>query len=174
MNDTTSEHGNYHKLAELIKDVRVAMMSTVSNGRTYPAGSPLRTRPMYTQRIDPETFSGQLWFFSEASSSKVAEIETNDNVLLTYASPDKNRYVAVSGTAHCEHNAEKARELWNIHAKGWWPDGPESQDLILIGVQIESAEYWDGPSNMSYMIELLSSVVTGKRIGPVGEHGTVG
>ena len=42
---------------------------------------------------------------------------------LTYADAGKNRFAAVWGSARCEHNEAKARDLWNIHAKGWWPDG---------------------------------------------------
>lgn len=48
------------------------------------------------------------------------------------------------------YNQEKTRELWNIHAKGWWPEGPQSPSLAIIRVRVASAECWDGPSNTSY------------------------
>ncbi|CAN5832406.1 hypothetical protein BH11PLA1_BH11PLA1_01700 [soil metagenome] len=155
------------KLAELIKDVRVAMFTT------FPAGSAPHTRPMYTQRIEPAAFDGTLWFMAATDSPKLRELVDNSRTLITYAAPDKNRYIAVLASASPERNAEKARELWTIHAKGWWPGGPTDPSLTLIRANIESAEYWDGPSNTSYMFNLLKAVATNSHIKLGGEHGSV-
>ena len=168
---TTTPHPDLTKVADLIKDVRVAFLHTVDSA---VEGMPFRVRPMYTQRVDPETFDGTLWFFTDANTTKVSELQTNPNVLLTYADTDKNRYVVVKGTANCEHNPAKARELWNIHAKGWWPEGPESNSLMLIHVRIHSAEYWDGPSDTSYLLHLVKAVATGERIEVKSDHGRIG
>lgn len=167
---TTTPHPDLTKVADLIKDVRVAFLHTVD---IAVEGMPFRVRPMYTQRVDPETFDGTLWFFTDANTTKVSELQTNPNVLLTYASPDKNQYVVIKGTANCEHNPAKARELWNIHAKGWWPEGPESNSLMLIHVRIHSAEYWDGPSDTSYLLHLVKAVATGERIEVKSDHGRI-
>jgi len=129
---------------------------------------------MYTQKLDPDTFAGELFFFTDVSSAKVQELEQNAAIILTYAAPDKNRFVVVFGTAQCERNVAKASELWNIHAKGWWPEGPTSQALAVVRVQVSSAEFWDGPSKLSYAITLFSAVAKGERIESYGEHGRVG
>ena len=155
------------KLAELIRDIRVAMMTT------FPRGGKPHARPMYTQELSAEHFDGTLWFMTDAESLKVAELETNPGVLMTYAAPNKNRYVVVTGEARSEHNPEKARELWNIHAKGWFPNGPEDPNLALIRVAVTSAEYWDGPSNTSYLLNLVAAVIQGKRVQTNGKHGTL-
>jgi general stress protein 26 len=165
--------GDFRKLADLIKDVRVAMMHTSlddlgAGGMTRP-----QVRPMYTQRLDPASFRGELWFFTDASSRKVSEIADNSAIMLTYAAPDKNVYAAAFGTATCERNEQEARELWNIHAKGWWPEGPASPSLMLIRVQVQTAEYWEGPSSTSYMLSLLKAVALGQRVAPGGSHGRV-
>jgi general stress protein 26 len=130
-------------------------------------------RPMYTQNADSESFDGTLWFMTDADSAKVHELATNHGVVVTYSAPDKNRYVVAYGNADVERNPEKARELWNIHAKGWYPGGPDDPNLLLIRVRVESADYWDGPSNTMYMLSLLRAVATGKRINADGEQGTV-
>lgn len=166
----THMHPDLQKVAELIKDVRVAFLHTVDGASQ---GIPLRAIPMYTQRIDPAAFDGTLWFFTDAGSNKVADLTANPNLLLTYSDPSKNRYVVVRGTGVCEHNPAKASELWNIHAKGWWPEGPESDTLLLIHVRINSAEYWDGPSNTSYMLHLIKAVATGERIDIDTDHAKV-
>jgi general stress protein 26 len=175
---TTAQYDNrtadLPKLAELIKDVRVAMLTTFPTA-TRGFGEPTRphSRPMYTQTIEPEHFDGTLWFMTDSDSAKVHELAENSEVLITYAAPTKNRFVVVTGLARAEHNVEKARELWNIHAKGWWPEGPASNSLALIEVQVETAEYWDGPSSTSYFISLLKAVATGERVDPNTEHGTL-
>jgi general stress protein 26 len=156
------------KLAELIKDIRVAMLTTFPEGEAQA-----HSRPMYTQTVDPETFDGTLWFMTDAKSGKVHELADNSHVLLTYSAPDKNRYVVVNGTGRAERNPAKARELWNIHAKGWFPDGPTDASLLLIEVRVDSAEYWDGPSNTSYMLSLLKAVVTGQKVQTKSDHGKV-
>lgn len=172
-NMTNPVTGDFHTLANLIKDVRVAMMHTFRSGTNRAGSSAVHVRPMYTQKLDAEAFQGELWFFTDASSEKVADLETNPNVWLTYAAPEKNRYVAVFGSGRCERNPAKAEELWNVHAKGWWPEGPTSASLALIRVQTSSAEYWDGPSNASYMLSLLKAVATGQRVDAVADHGRV-
>jgi general stress protein 26 len=160
------EH-DIHKLAELIRDIRVAMLTT------FPRGGKPHARPMYTQELDAKNFDGTLWFMTDAESLKVAELEANPDVLMTYAAPNKNRFVVVTGQGRSERNPEKARELWNIHAKGWYPDGPEDPNLALLRVTVNSAEYWDGPSNTSYFLNLLTAVVSGTRVQTTGKHGTL-
>ena len=59
---TTSEvRPDVRRLAELIKDARFAMLTTVA-----PDGS-LRSRPMATQEVE---FDGDLWFFAYDDSDK--------------------------------------------------------------------------------------------------------
>ena len=54
------------KVAELIKDARIAMLTTVG------ADGSLVSRPMGVQDVD---FDGDLWFFADDDSHKVHEIE---------------------------------------------------------------------------------------------------
>lgn len=63
MADTRAEH--IAQLAELIKDVEVAMFTTTGvDGRLY-------SRPLATQQV---AFDGDLWFVITGDSPKVAEI----------------------------------------------------------------------------------------------------
>lgn len=169
MSDDQSGAGNLKKLAELIKDIRVAMMHTYRAGAAFDASAE-HVRPMYTQKIDPDTFTGELYFFTDFSSAKVGELRANSQVLLTYSAASGDRFVVARGVATCERDTAKATELWNIHAKGWWPEGPASPELVVIRVEITDAEYWDGPNKLAYAMKLLSAVASGKRIEGYGEH----
>ena len=153
-------------LATLIQDIKMAMFTTAD------AGGSLRSRPMATQQ---QEFDGDLWFFTQASSPKVAEAESHPQVNLSYADPGATKYVSISGTAELVRDAAKNKELWNPIYKAWFPKGLEDPELALLKVSVESAEYWDSPSSkMVQLAGFIKAVATGKpyKAGPE-EHGKV-
>jgi general stress protein 26 len=160
----------HQRLAELVRGIRVAMMTTIGAGGDGHAPGQLHARPMYTQA---EPTGEDLWFLADRRSSKVGELVVNSAVLLTYADPHANRFVAVTGAATVHEDHDKARELWSPGAQGWFPQGPTDPNLVLIRVHPEHAEYWDGPGMLSYSISLLKALVTGTRVEPKGDHGEV-
>ncbi len=144
-----------NKLNQLIKDIDIAMLTTVEDDGT------LRSRPMVAQNSE---FDGTLWFFTGASSSKVEEVIQDRHVNLSYADPDNQRYVSISGTARLVRDPKKMEELWNPAYKAWFPKGLEDPDLALLKVTAEQAEYWDSPSSgVVHAIGLLKAMVTGER-----------
>ena len=154
------------KLGALIKDVKIAMLTTPDSDGT------LRSRPMATQNGE---FDGTLWFFTRASSPKVEEVEQSHQVNLSYAAPDSNTYVSVSGTATLVRDPAKAKQLWNPILKAWFPQGLEDPDLALLHVEVEKAEYWDSPSSaMVHMVGFVKAIATGHAYKPSpGEHGKI-
>ena len=149
------------KLGKMIKGIRFAMLCTA-----MPDGM-LRSRPMATQQAD---FDGHLWFFCDADSAKVYEIEREHHVNLSYADPNDSRYVSVSGRASVVRDQDKARELWSPVHKAWFANGPEDPNLALLRVEVDQAEYWDAPSStMTHIIGFTKAILTGHRYIP-GEH----
>lgn len=160
MQDTTHLDA-VNKLGKLIKDIRIAMLTTL-----LPDGS-LRGRPMATQGAE---FDGDLWFFTSSASHKVDEIEDDQHVHLSYMEPDENRYVSVSGTATIVRDREKAEALWTPAMKAWFPDGLDDADLALLRVRVTGAEYWDSPSNtVIHIVGFVKAGATGERYEP-GEN----
>ena len=54
-------------------------------------------------------------------------------------------------------------EHWNEWIKTWFPDGKDDPDLALIRVDVDTAEYWDGPSSkMVVAFDYLKARMTGK------------
>ena len=127
---------NIQHLASLIKDVDIAMLTTIQ------ADGKLVSRPLGTQQVE---FDGDLWFATSADSEKVAEIKANPRVNVAYASAGKNTYVSVSGEASIVADRAKIDELWSPAMKLFFPEGKDDPKLRLIRVRAESAEYWDGP-----------------------------
>lgn len=153
----------FAKLCELIKDIHIAMLTTASGGGT------LRSRPMATLQVDSDT--GTLWFFTADDSPKVSEIQEEQDVGLSYASPGKQSYVSVSGRARLVHDKAKIKQLWTPVAKLWFPQGVDDPRLALLSVQVQSAEYWDaGSSKMLELYGLAKFALTGQPPKHFGEN----
>ena len=150
------------KLGALIKDIRIAMLTTWDDERRT-----LRSRPMAAQT---ETFDGKLYFFTRVESAKVHELEHERGVNVSFSNPDDQVYVSVSGTTSVSQDRALMKRLWNPLLKTWFPEGFEDPTLSLLVVDVEAAEYWDSPS--SVLVHLYGSVkatLTGKSPDP-GEN----
>jgi general stress protein 26 len=102
------------KVAELIKDIHVAMLTTEAEDGL------LHSRPMATQKTE---FDGTLWFFTGLSTGRISEIDWNPEVNLSSSEPDHSRYMSVSGTAEIVDNRAKMDELWSDIYKAWFREG---------------------------------------------------
>src|SRR4051812_32556938 len=114
MSEQKTQDEGRRKVAELIKDIKFAMLTTAERD-----GS-LRSRPM--TMLDQE-FDGDLWFFVGANSPQVGEMRADDQVNLSFANPSDNAYVSISGTAQILRDRQKMEKLWNPVYKAWFPDG---------------------------------------------------
>ena len=155
MNTPNTRNDEIKLLGEKIKDVKIAMMTTAERDGT------LRSRPMATQEME---FDGDLWFFTETNTPKVAEVQQHQQVNISYANPDKECYVSVSGTTQLIRERQKIEQLWKPMYKVWFTQGLDDPNLALLQVTVTSAEYWDAPS--SKMVQLASfakAMVTGQR-----------
>src|SRR5678816_4814186 len=96
-----TQDDDLQKLRELVKDIDFCMLTTVDEK------GDLHSRPMSSNGdIDD---NGDIWFFTNASSHKVTEIQKLPKVNVSFADPDDQRYVSVSGTA------QLVRDLSLIH-----------------------------------------------------------
>jgi len=151
-NDTQDD---IKKLGELIDDIDIAMLTTVDDDGT------LRSRPMVTQDLE---FDGDLWFFTGADTAKAYEVRREQQVNVSYADPDDQRYVSVSGQAQLVRDREKMEELWNPVYKAWFPDGLDDPNLVLLKIHVEKAEYWDSPNGVVVQLAgFAKALVTGQR-----------
>lgn len=151
------------KIAELIKDIQMAMLTTVS-----PEG-PLHSRPMATQQTP---FEGELLFLTGEDSGKVHEIEDDAEVALTYVAP-KHTFLTLSGRASILNDRGLIERLWNPSYKAWFPEGKEDPNIRVLRVVVDQAEYWDAPSNAIVRnVKILARAVTGGKTR-VGEHARV-
>ena len=147
----------HDKLAEIIKDINVAMMTT-----TDLAGK-MHSRPMVTAAFERnEHFVGTIWFYSKKESLKVHDIEEEKEILITYAHPASQDYVVIHGLAGIERDKLKIVTLWNSKLKEWFPKGVEDPEMVMIKIDVLNAEIWDAPpSKTGKILGMVKSLVTG-------------
>ena len=103
----TETPSDVKKVADLAKDIRIGMLTTIDSDGHFIS------RPMAQQEVE---FDGDLWFFAERNSRKVAHITANPHVGVTLTSNDT--WISLDGDAEIVDDPAKAKELWN---SGWRP-----------------------------------------------------
>jgi general stress protein 26 len=124
------------RIAKMMADLDFCMLTTKSEDGY------LRSRPMSNN--GEVEFDGDVWFFSAADSRKVADIEADPLVELTYSDPERMLFISMSGEAAIVKDVAKKRELWVEDLERWFEDGPDSEDVVLIKVTASVVACWDG------------------------------
>ena len=143
---------NVGKLREMIKGIEFAMLTTIDDDGN------LRSRPMATQRNE---FDGDLFFFTKVRASKVGEVERDRNVCVSYAAPEAQRYISMSGPARLLNDRAKMEELWFPDLETWFPGGVKDQELALLWISVTQAEYWQGPFGTLVYLPRVKKVAAG-------------
>ena len=152
MSATTDTPEIREKLWSMMKGIQIAMLSTQDGGQ-------IRARPMAASQ---KGFDGTLWFFTRASSHKVAEVDAREQVGVTYADSGQQNYVSLSGRATLVTDKAAVTEHWAEVLRTWFPKGTDDPDIGLLRVDVEAAEYWDAPnSKMVHAYGYVKAVLTG-------------
>lgn len=148
-----------------IKDVRFGMFTTLDGDNA------LSSRPLTCQQIDNE---GNIWFFASDEAAFTHELSQHPQVNISFAKPEHNLYLSLSGQAYVLRDRAKARELWNPLVRGMLPGGLDDTHLVLIRVRIQSAEYWDaGAGAMKQLFHFAKAAISGRAAIDTGKHTTI-
>jgi general stress protein 26 len=155
----------YAELWKKIRPIKFAMLTC------RDASGDLTSRPMTTIQDD---FAGALWFFTSKSAPVIAAHDRDGAVNLAYAEPKDDLYVSLAGTASIDLDRERRASLWNVMVKAWFPGGIDDPDLVLLRVDVHTAEYWDvKESKAVQMFKLTRAILAGERPQKLGEHSTL-
>ena len=143
------------KLREMVEAIDFCMLTTIDER------GDLHSRPMSSNGdIDQ---NGDMWFFTGAFSHKVDEIKKTSRVNVSFADPQNQNYISITGRARLVRDRKKIDELWRPQFEMWFPEGKDDPNIGLLCVKIEKAEYWDSPSStISYALNFVSALVTGE------------
>jgi general stress protein 26 len=124
----------------IIKMREIARKAGIGFMQTLPGNFPCKGRPMALMHIDEEA---RLWFFSQASSTKNAEIKRDNQVQVIFSNPASSEFLCVCGEAEIIYDRNKNDELWMPFLKTWFPEGKDDPEISLICVRPVQAHYWD-------------------------------
>ena len=149
------------KLGKLIDGLDIAMLTTrIGDGR-------LLSRPLRAQEFDAE---GALWFITDRNSHKAEEIRLQPQVNASLASAERNTYISIAGRAAVVFDKARLSQLWSPAMAVFYPRGKDDPDLCLLRVQVESAEYWDGPGGLVGQALYLAMTALTRDPGSLSEN----
>ncbi|SMP67195.1 General stress protein 26 [Neorhodopirellula lusitana] len=144
----------YEKLVDLMNDFDTAMLVTRTDDGKLDA------RPMAVAEL---TDSGELWFVTDRTSGKIADLMLDREVAVTMQASGK--YVSVSGEARVIDDREKVEALWSEAWKVWFPGGKSDPSITLLKIVPERGEYWDnsGFTGVKYLIKAGKAYMQGEQ-----------
>jgi general stress protein 26 len=123
---------NRQKARAMLEEIGTVMLVT------HEQSGGMQARPMQILAIEGNV----VWFFTDVNSPKSMQIGQDQDVLLAASCPERKEYVSVAGRARVMQDIERQRHLWTEDARPWFPEGARSEDLALICVTMEGAEFW--------------------------------
>jgi general stress protein 26 len=145
----TREH--LHKL--LSKFEHAMLVSRSADGRMH-------ARPMAVAHLSP---GSDAFFVTSLQSPKIAEIEADPDVLVTFQGG--GAYASIAGRARIVRDRLLLERYWSHAWTAWFPKGLGDPDLCVIAVLAEEGEYWDraGMQAVKYAFEAARAYVAGER-----------
>lgn len=138
------------RLHDILEDFDCALLVT----HTTEGG--LHARPMAVAELRED---GDLYFISNADSPKIAEIEHEAQVCVTFQS--SAQFAAIYGTARIDNDRALIERVWSPAWQVWFPRGKDDPAICVIRVSAHHAEYWDnaGMQGVKYAWEAAKSLM---------------
>ncbi|MGH9218046.1 MAG: pyridoxamine 5'-phosphate oxidase family protein [Vicinamibacterales bacterium] len=148
------------KFYSAIESIDTAMMVT------RRADGHMRARAMANQK---QAGGADLWFVTKAGSAKLADLERDPHINLSYYRDGNREWISVSGTAIVSRDREKIRELYQPDWKIWFDEQGDplhgtanDPRMVLIGVTVHAAEFLEvNKPKPVLLFEIVKGWVTG-------------
>lgn len=154
------------QINELIKDVKFAMLTTVTKD------GHLHACPMTTSEFDLD--KKEIWFIGDATTETVSDIKNNPQVNLAYTANSSKDYLSINGKADLIEDRQKLEALWSPAYNAFFENGIDDANVQLIKITPNGAEYWLSGNSVVNMFKLTVSAVTGEKIADsLGENHSI-
>jgi general stress protein 26 len=136
-------------LYDLIKGFKTCMLVTHGRGGRH-------ARPMAIAELKPDA---DAYFATRLDSPKVAEIESDGTVLITFQGSAE--YAALYGSVTIVRDRALIKQLWSETWKPWFPGGKDDPALCLLKFHAAAGEYWDnsGLQGLEYLFEGMKAIL---------------
>ena len=150
-NPTTAENDLVpsERVWDILKSIDIGMLVTTSE-------SGLRGRPMSTI---PTPGKGVIYILTESTSSAALDIGRVGDILLSYQG--SGDHVALQGKATVDPDADLVAQLWNPGAQIFWPDGPQTHNVVTLVIDPGRADVWDGHGILRGFANIVRSAISG-------------
>ena len=150
-----------HLLEKLAK-VHVCMLTTAE------ADGTLVTRPMGLQQAED---GGTLWFMTRSTSDVAADAPQRP---VNVAVQDKDFWASLAGHGQLVSDDARKKEFWNSATEAFFGEGssPEDPQIVLVRVDVNTAQFWESPGAVATAVEMVKAKVTGGTAEP-GDSETV-
>jgi general stress protein 26 len=127
---------------------------------TRPADGTLHARPLAVAELKSDA---DIYFSTSIGSPKIAEIEADPRVVITFQSP--SQFVALRGQASVVRDRALIDKLWSDRWRVWFPGGRDDPDLCLLKFDAEAGEYWDngGLQGAKFLFQSMKAIIAGRQ-----------
>jgi general stress protein 26 len=148
------------KIWNLIKGIKTGMLTTRH-------GEELRSRPMV---LVQDEYDGKLWFYTDLDSEKVFELESDNDVCVSFADPDNHVYVSLTGVGRAVDDKSLIDKYWNPFVVAWFPEGKDAPNVGMVEIKVEKGEHWNSDSSkMVKSVKTAAAKIKGEQ-PDLGEH----
>ena len=161
-----SKQDHIDLIREIVKEVKFARFTSITTE------GHLHACPMTTS----ETSLGarEIWFIGDKTTQAVDNINNNPQVNLSYVSQDGKDYVSINGKAELVDDKAKLDELWSPIYNAFYEHGKEDENVQLIKVVPNGAEFWRSGNGIINAAKLaVAAVQDGKIADSLGDNGSV-
>ncbi|MGW0888250.1 pyridoxamine 5'-phosphate oxidase family protein, partial [Micrococcus luteus] len=114
---------------------------------------------------------GTLWFLTRATSDVAADAPQRP---VNVAVRDKDFWASLAGHGQLVRDDARKKEFWNPATEAFFGEGssPEDPQIVLVRVDVQTAQFWESPGAVATAVELVKAKVTGGTAEP-GDSETV-
>lgn len=129
------------EIARRMRNIDFAMLMTHG-----PRGQ-IAGRPMSNNRN--VEYQGHSHYFTWGTSQLIRDVERDPHVSLVFQGRKgvlgrPGIYINVEGIARVVRTKSAFHEHWNADLDRWFPEGVETDGLVMISVQARRIDYWEG------------------------------
>jgi general stress protein 26 len=147
-------HEHEQRIWELLESTGAGMLTT-----QFAEG--LRARPMEPR---PDRGNGVIYFITDVRGLKDDEVAAAPDVCLTLTNHKEKAYLSLTARASVLRDPVLAAKFWKSTDDVWWPGGPEDKNVVMLRLEPQRAELWDGPaSSLVAAYEFAKARATGEK-----------
>jgi general stress protein 26 len=161
MNVLPQSSDDMRRLGQYLEGQRTSMLSFADDHGQITA------RPMTPLEMDAQ---GELWMLASRRAMTPVFVAALRQANLIFSDAERSVFISIAGVARLSDDAQRKVALWSVAARPWFPAGADDPDLVLLALQPQVADIWDGPeSEVMRLLALTASLIAARPIG-LGEH----